>query len=211
MFNITELLDRMVAYFATRGFVSSYTLDPIASEVKFTIRKGTNCYTEVIPSSSYRHTYIHTEEFTESLCDNMILSFETRFTKSIVPKCKYYTPYMDTLKQIVERYYKLDGCSSGGPLHILLDDNNYDIKSIRFCMDECFKHLETTSRYPLSAHILGIMICNEYTKMSLEERATFDALLCGDRLDCRGNCDICPVLGELYENMKEAEEICNAN
>ena len=133
-----------------------------------------------------------------------------------MPKCKYYTPYMDTLKKMCKGYYKLDDCGAGGPLHILLDDDNYDIHSIHFCMNECFKSLEIGAEDPLytyssEASILGIMICNEYAKMSLEERATFDAFWNDESLECRGNCEDCSVRDELYEHMKEAEGTCDRN
>lgn len=120
-------------------------------------------------------------------------------------KCKFYKPYFDTLKKIIDGYYKLPGCGAGGPLHILLDDDNYDIGSINFCIDYCFKNRH---EYENEVCTLGIMICNEYAKMSLEERAAFDAYLCGDPLECTGKCsgfEDCDVFGELYEYMKEAE------
>ena len=123
-----------------------------------------------------------------------------------MPKCKYYKPYMDTLKKMCKEFYQLEDCGCGGPLHVLLDDDNYNIQSVHFCMNECIKSLERTSLYPLSANIMGIIICNEYAKMTLEERATFDALWCGQTLECKGNCEDCSVRGELYEWMKEAEE-----
>ena len=55
--------------------------------------------------------------------------------------CKYYKPYMDTLKELIEYYYTLEGCGAGGPLHILLDDDNYDIGSIRWCIKYCIDDL----------------------------------------------------------------------
>ena len=123
-------------------------------------------------------------------------------------KCKYYKPYMDTLKLIVKQYYGLDNCVCGGPLHILLDDDNYDIKSVNYCIERCFEELPL-GEYSTAECVLGIMICNEYAKMSLEERACFDAYLCGQTLECRGgrHCEECEdILGELYESMKEVED-----
>ena len=127
-------------------------------------------------------------------------------------KCKHYKPYMDTLRKIIGQYYDLDDCCSGGPLHILLDDDNFDINSVHFCMEECFKGLAEWNQtrlergYSKEVYLLGIMICNEYAKMSLEERAVFDSYLCGMKLDCCGDCENCMLLGEVYEWMKEAEE-----
>ena len=124
--------------------------------------------------------------------------------------CKYYKPYMDTLKTIVKEYYNLKNCGAGGPLHVLLDDDNYDINSVDFCIKCCMEHLrEGGHDYPNDVYTLGIMIANEYAKMSLEERAVFDSYLCGHKLDCYGNCEECELLGETYEYMKESEEVYN--
>lgn len=130
-------------------------------------------------------------------------------------KCKYYRPYFDTLSNLIGQYYQLEGCCTGGPLHILLDDDNYDTHSIDFCIDWCFKGLRKESEYYTDysneVYVLGIMICNEYARMPLEERAAFDSYLCGHNLECEHACHIatyadeCPVLGELYDFMKEKE------
>lgn len=127
-------------------------------------------------------------------------------------KCKYYKPYMDTLSKIVGEYYSLEDCGCGGPLHILLDDDNYDIGSIRWCISKCFEGIDPRNKeekyYPEYAYILGIVIGNEYAKMSLEERATFNSLLNGSDLECDGNCSDCPynVLDDICDWMREAEE-----
>ena len=128
-------------------------------------------------------------------------------------KCKYYKPYMRTLREIVGGYYQLEGCCSGGPLHILHDDN-YDIESIHFCLDECFEGLSINPEHGVErdyrdeVYILGILICNEYAKMTLEERAAFDSYMTGSDLECSGDCENCPchVLGEIHDRMREVEE-----
>lgn len=121
-------------------------------------------------------------------------------------KCKYYKPYMDTLKLLCEQFYQLDGCSAGGPLHILLDDDNYDLNSIHFCIKRCTEHIRNPEHFDPHACTIGLMICNEYAKMTLEERSVFDSYWCGYKLDCLGNCEECKLLGDVYEYMKEAEE-----
>lgn len=129
-------------------------------------------------------------------------------------KCEYFKPYMHTLRKLIGNFYQLEGCSAGGPLHILLDDDNYDIGSIMFCMNHCFEGLinfdKEPQHYSKEVYLLGIMICNEYAKMSLEERATFDSYLCGQTLECTYECGSgvhCEdIRGEVYEWMLEAEE-----
>lgn len=126
--------------------------------------------------------------------------------------CKHYKPYMKTLRKIVGGYYELEGCCSGGPLHIMLDDDNYDIDSVHWCMRNCFDQLALPkdSRdydYGDEAYILGIMICNEYAKMSINERGVFDSYICGHPIDqCCGNCSECDLLGEFREEMIEKEK-----
>lgn len=128
-------------------------------------------------------------------------------------KCKYFKPYMKTLKQIVKGYYKMENCCSGGPLHILLDDDNYDMHSIEFCINHCFEILNNECPYKTDYSdaecILGIIICNEYAKMSLEERAIFDAYWCGYSMECDMDgkcCSDCEKRGDLYDFIKEKEE-----
>ena len=130
-------------------------------------------------------------------------------------ECKYYKPYFDTLRKIIGEYYQLEGCCSGGPLHVLLDDDNYNIRSVRWCLKDCFEGLAAgkDGYYSETIYILGIMICNEYAHMSLEERAAFDSYMNGDPLDCRGylsvshDCEKCRIFdNESYEFMKEMEK-----
>lgn len=124
--------------------------------------------------------------------------------------CKYYKPYMDTLKLLCERFYEFKGCGAGGPLHILLDDNNYDIDSVQFCIDYCIKDLKAKEPdHPEYVNLLGIMICNEYAKMSLEERSVFDSYWCGYSMGCPGDCEKCVHFDEHYEFMKEKEQKSN--
>lgn len=82
--------------------------------------------------------------------------------------CKYYKPRMATLLEYCRCLYKLEGCICGGLLHILLDDDNYDTNSILFCLRECITHPEEEESE------LGILICKELLKMSIEERTLFD-------------------------------------
>lgn len=117
-------------------------------------------------------------------------------------QCKYYNKHMDTILAYISCLYDIEGCECGGNLHILLDDDNYDRDSILFCLDRCITHPEDEESE------LGILICKEYLKLSLEERAVLDSMWNIDRSgDCigTGDCEKCIRLGELYESMKESE------
>lgn len=105
-----------------------------------------------------------------------------------IPICKYYKPEMDVLREYCNAFYKLPGCGCGGPLHILLDDDNYEDNHIQFCLDEC-------SKYPDAAvAALGVIICREYLKMSLPQRSVFSRYLCGWSVECCSTCDKCELM-----------------
>ena len=108
--------------------------------------------------------------------------------------CKYYKPRMNTLLEYCKCFYKLEGCICGGPLHILLDDNNYRESDILFCLKECLNNPEH------EGSDLGILICKEYLKLSKEERTYFNHLWNGWELngDCLGyeNCASCPLAND---------------
>ena len=110
-------------------------------------------------------------------------------------KCKYYKPSMIALKEYCKTLYSLEDCMTGGPLHILVDDGNYEDQHIQFCLDECSKQPDLLSSQ------LGAIICREYQKMSMEERAIFYLYLWGHDLTCKyTNCHDCPRLQEVYDD-----------
>lgn len=114
-------------------------------------------------------------------------------------KCKYYKSSMNRLYQYCKCLYNLKGCSSGGLLHILLDDDNYDDESILYCLKECLVHPEREESE------IGVLICNEYLKMTMEERCVFDWLWIGNPLECESisdnRCKSCKLFGEHYDYM----------
>lgn len=119
--------------------------------------------------------------------------------------CKHYAnkfEEMNNLFRLCRAFYLLPDCGAGGPLHILLDDRNYDRHSIEFCIKECKKNLESMSSR------LGLLICNELLRLSLEERCIFFTYWCGETIGCYSDesCETCKYFDGLYKHMKEAEE-----
>ena len=107
-------------------------------------------------------------------------------------KCKYYSPHMDTLRELCRCLYKLKGCGAGGLLHVVLDDNNYNDHFIKYCLDCCLKNPDREESE------LGALICKELLKMSSKERAVFDWYWMGSDLECtRIACDECRYLDYL--------------
>lgn len=84
---------------------------------------------------------------------------------NVIPKkCRYYNPRIKTIKAYVQCLYELDGCACGGLLHILLDEDNIYDKDILYCLGECIKHPEKEESK------IGQLICEEYLKLSLDQR-----------------------------------------
>lgn len=106
--------------------------------------------------------------------------------------CRYFKSSMIELLEYCRKLYELDGCAAGGPLHILLDDDNYEDADIMFCLRECLAHPE----HPGSR--IGFNICQEYLKMSMEERSLFDWMWNGFSGECSytepDDCDYCEYI-----------------
>lgn len=112
-------------------------------------------------------------------------------------RCKYYKPEFEQLREDCKNFYKFDGCGSGGPLHILLDDDNFHDSDIVFCMGACLD--KEDYKVTDEAAALGLIICAKYAKLSMPERAAFDSFWCGEKLDCADhkNCEVCSIMSLL--------------
>lgn len=117
--------------------------------------------------------------------------------------CKYYNPHMLKIREYCSALYKLEGCGCGGMLHILLDDDNINDHSIAFCLKECLRHPEE----PESK--LGILICEEYLKLTIQERSVMDSLWNGMPVEdypCCGDCENCKLMDlEWYSEAEKRE------
>lgn len=114
--------------------------------------------------------------------------------------CMFFNKDMIALKRLCKTLYSLEGCGAGGNLHILLDDDNYDDDSILWCLEECLKHPE----HPSS--MIGIVICHEYLKMSMQERIIFDWYWNGADVECSfeqaiHGCHKCEYMENLYDQI----------
>lgn len=108
--------------------------------------------------------------------------------------CKYYNPHMQTIREYCRALYKLEGCGCGGNLHILLDDDNINDSCIVFCLKECLRNPEAPESN------LGILICEEYLKLTIQERSVMDSLWCDmdvENWPCTGNCETCELMSSL--------------
>lgn len=109
--------------------------------------------------------------------------------------CKHYDKHLDTLREYIGCLYSLDGCCTGGLLHILTDDDNYDDDDITFCLKECLRHPEREES------VIGRLICEEYLRLTMEKRR----LLCSTYIghwSCfdNGNCQGCFIeVGDEFE------------
>lgn len=125
------------------------------------------------------------------LCDECWREIMEEFKNYLSKEpCKYYRPEMAVLGKYCEELYGLPNCGAGGPLHILLDDNNYDDHSLEFCRKYCEEH-STGKEYQIAMKILDI-----YSEMNIIERTVFDWIWCGRSALCEtpGKCETCDMI-----------------
>ena len=110
-------------------------------------------------------------------------------------KCKYYDKHLDTIREYIGCLYNIEGCCSGGMIHILTDDDNFDDDDISYCLKECLKHPDREEA------AIGKLICEEYLKLPMQKRR----LLCSTYIghwSCfnKGQCEDCFIeTGDEYE------------
>lgn len=92
----------------------------------------------------------------------------------MVKSCRYYDKHIDTIRSYINCLYSLEGCGTGGLLHIVTDDGNVEDKDILWCFDECSKHREKEE------HMIGMIICLELIKLPIEKRRL--AVTCVDQI-----------------------------
>lgn len=101
-------------------------------------------------------------------------------------ECKYFDEHLKTIRQYISCLYGIDGCASGGLLHILLDDDNCDNDDILYCLKECIQHPEREESK------IGHLICEEYLKLGMEQRRLLTTCYIGNwRCSNRGKCEQC--------------------
>lgn len=105
-------------------------------------------------------------------------------------KCKYFKPEFEHLKCTCKAFYELEGCACGGPLHIILDEPNVEDEHIKYCMEQCIREPS------LDISVLGMIICAEFMKLSLRERAVFSCYWNDYSMECRNPkpCDGCELI-----------------
>jgi len=102
--------------------------------------------------------------------------------------CKFYNKHLKTIEEYIHCLYSIEGCESGGMLHILLDDDNYDDDDVLYCLQECIKHPEREEA------AIGKMICEEYLKLSNEQRSLLRYSTDGWHECSIQECEKCPFL-----------------
>lgn len=107
-------------------------------------------------------------------------------------KCKYYNKHLDTIRAYITCLTDLDDCSTGGLLHIIVDDGNLEDHDIEWCLNECNMHPECEESE------IGKLICNELLKLPMEQRRLIDEPDSVVDAFCKGpdNCDECPIQNE---------------
>lgn len=78
--------------------------------------------------------------------------------------CKYYNKHLETVREYISCLYRLDGCCTGGLLHIVLDDGNLDADDIQWCLEQCVIHPEREESE------IGKLICISLLGLPIEQR-----------------------------------------
>ena len=115
--------------------------------------------------------------------------------------CKYYRRKLRGIRNLIGQYYCDLGHSTGGALHVVLDDYNIDDDSIHFCVN----------RMNTDTHLMvqiGINCAKRIAKLlleiSIQERALVvrnDSWHHWKWSDCTndGDCENCPInKGRVY-------------
>ena len=116
----------------------------------------------------------------------LIPKTQTKQEKVKMENCKYYHKHLETIRAYIGCLYRLDGCCTGGLLHILLDDDNLEDHHIEWCLKQCEEHPENEESE------IGKLICKEYLKLTMPQRR----LLCHEYLpfpSCNGKCESCYI------------------
>ena len=115
--------------------------------------------------------------------------------------CKYYNKHMDTLVEYCSCLYRLEGCETGGLLHVVLDDDNYDIPNLVSTFKDCMQHPEKEES------VIGLLICKELLKLSTEERAFFFWYRIHGANECSWEeCTFCEAFDDAYEEIKAIDD-----
>lgn len=114
-------------------------------------------------------------------------------------KCKYYSKHLETIREYIGCLYSIDGCASGGLLHIMLDDDNYDDDDIAYCLKQCLLHPEREES------LIGRLICEEYLALPMVQRRLLTQLGFGFWNCMNQSCNGCFI--ELGDKFWEGEDV----
>lgn len=108
--------------------------------------------------------------------------------------CKYFDKRLEIIQAYIKCLYSIDGCETGGILHILLDDDNYNNECIAFCLSECLKNPSKPEAQ------IGRLICEEYLTLPLEQRRLLRSEYIGHWSCISGDCSRCLIqVGDRFE------------
>ena len=94
--------------------------------------------------------------------------------------CRLYNKHLDTIREYISCLYHLDGCCTGGLLHIVLDDGNLNDNDIQWCLEQCEAN-------PLNEESeIGKLICKELLKLPINQRRLVNGYNWRIEMYCRG-------------------------
>lgn len=102
--------------------------------------------------------------------------------------CVYFNKEMNTVRELINCLYQLEGCACGGIGHVMIDEENYSDEIIKSTIEDCINEPERTESG------LVKLIGEKLLSLSLQERAfLFSSYTdCGVCMhpECRDDCPL---------------------
>lgn len=94
-----------------------------------------------------------------------IKGYKNDFDFEINDKCKYFSPKLNMIRELINCLIQIEGCINGGLAHIIVIDDNFKDEDIQTVLKNCN---ENPDRIEVG---LVKLICEELLKLSIEQRA----------------------------------------
>jgi len=118
-----------------------------------------------------------------------------KYETPIFEDCAFYSPHLNTIRELISCLYNLEGCCTAGLGHVVIDDNNIESPDIERVLKLCDEE-ENKDREEVG---LVKLICEELLKLSMQERVLLFSSYYGHLL-CDNKCENCNIYkGELID------------
>lgn len=128
------------------------------------------CVASMVPKNSWLHHWLLGAEGRENLTSATKALLEEALVMLTQERTRNVELLASTLPYLVRYWYEHPNHSTGGILHLVLDDGNFDDESLEFCRDLAKK--DTSLSAPLARLILDILTL--FPPEERDKRTTID-------------------------------------